>query len=267
MYLPLIEKRLEEILSFSHAGSLLEAARYATLTEGKRLRPQLVLLTSQLYGVPTEDALLPACTIELIHTYSLIHDDLPCMDNDDFRRGKPSLHKAYPEWLALLTGDFLLTYAFELLTETSLPPHQKLALIRTLSQRAGLKGMLGGQELDLSLIGQEISWEILKQLHLNKTAALITASFEFGGILGNSPHQDCLYEIGQLLGLSFQIQDDLEDKDDVAKQKPSVLHTLGEREAFSLAHELCERSLQKLRCLKLPSQALEAFIEEIFCPV
>ena len=153
------------------------AARYSLLSSGKRLRPMLVLAVCESFGIDQDHALIPACALEMIHTYSLIHDDLPCMDDDDLRRGQPTLHKVYPEWHALLTGDFLLTYAFELLsTAPLLDTHQKLDLIKSLAKHAGAHGMIGGQMIDLLSKEQTVDWKVLEQMHLGKTAGLIVAA-------------------------------------------------------------------------------------------
>src|SRR5262249_3482141 len=150
-----------------------------------------------------EAALYPACALECIHTYSLIHDDLPCMDNDDFRRGVPTLHKAFPEAQALLTGDFLLTFAFQVLTEAPhLAPEQKLSLLSILSKAAGAEGMIGGQLVDV--LGAKK--EELEGVHLRKTALLIEASFLFGGVVAKAPQEDLdiLSTAGKKLGSAFQ---------------------------------------------------------------
>ena len=260
----LIEETLLDLLSPEKfpEGMLGAAARYATLGGGKRLRPRLVMATAEIYNIPPEVSIIPACVIELIHTYSLIHDDLPCMDNDDFRRGKPSLHKAYPEAHALLTGDFLLTYAFEILSKA---PHlsdgQKIALITTLSERAGAHGMIGGQECDIASVGQKISWETLLFIHKRKTADLITAAIEFGGILGNSPQMDLLTTIGQEAGLAFQILDDLSDTDDLIQERPSAVTLLGKENAKTYAETLTHSALSHLQ--SLPAPYLEILLKEI----
>lgn len=206
-----LEKRLEELVP--DQGDLLsEAARYSLLNGGKRLRPLLVLGATETFGVNPLDALDPACAIELIHTYSLIHDDLPCMDNDDLRRGKPSLHKAYSESMALLAGDYLLTCAFEVLsTIKTIPTVVLIKLIRILSQRAGKQGMIGGQFLDIYSTGTQIDENRLFLMHAGKTGALFTACLEFGAILGDaSPHFfPLLQEIGKELGIAYQYLDDL----------------------------------------------------------
>jgi len=212
-----IEQRLGELVPDGN-DSLSKAARYALLGGGKRLRPQLVLITAKMLGASEEAALDPACAIEMIHAYSLIHDDLPCMDDDDLRHGKPSLHKAFPESIALLAGDFLLTYAFEVVANAPhLTDSQRVALIRVLSNRAGAKGMIGGQVLDMESTGRSISIDTLFDMHRGKTAALLTACLEFGAIVANR-EQGIFKTIGENLGLAYQILDDLLDASSTTEQ-------------------------------------------------
>jgi geranylgeranyl pyrophosphate synthase len=195
-------------------STLFTSARYSLSSPGKRLRPLLVLATAASYDTPIEKALIPACAIEMVHTYSLIHDDLPCMDDDDLRRGQPTLHKIVPEWQALLTGDYLLTYAFEILSsEPHLSAEQKIALIHSLSTRAGAEGMIGGQILDLLCVGQSVEWETIEKMHLGKTAGLISASLEFGGIIAqvSTADRESLKNLGLAIGTAFQLIDDLLD--------------------------------------------------------
>lgn len=213
----LIDKRLSELIpepSDLPHGLLYTAARYA-LTEGKRLRPLLALTTARAFGLPIEKALTSACCLELIHTYSLIHDDLPCMDDDDMRRGRPSLHRAFPEGQAVLAGDFLLTYAFELLaTCSTIAPKQRLALITELAKASGGEGMIGGQVVDIATKEELLSEEKLYFIHTKKTAALIAASLVFGGILAevSEEEKEILRSIGISLGIAFQFADDLSDE-------------------------------------------------------
>jgi geranylgeranyl diphosphate synthase type II len=219
----LIDDQLAHLLALTDKqlpySSLFSSARYSALSPGKRLRPMVVLAVCKSYGVDLNLGLIPACALEMVHTYSLIHDDLPCMDDDEVRRGQPTLHKVYPEWHALLTGDFLLTYAFEVL---SFAPHlnadQKLALVKTLARHAGAHGMIGGQMIDLLSEGKEIGWELLKRMHLGKTAGLITAALEFGGIVSQASDADMekLRQAGPAIGLAFQLIDDLLDEADEA---------------------------------------------------
>jgi geranylgeranyl pyrophosphate synthase len=208
-----INHHLEALLP-QEEDILIEAARYALLGPGKRMRPLITLLVAEALECPLQSALTPACALEMIHAYSMVHDDLPCMDDDDFRRGRPTLHKVYPEAIALLAGDFLLTYAFEkLATAPHLTVEKRLQLSQTLAARAGGRGMIGGQVKDLQSETKTISLQELQEIHLRKTADLLTAAFEFGGIVSGAPQatQSSLYSIGQDLGLAFQVIDDVLD--------------------------------------------------------
>jgi len=200
-----IDETLEQLIPRGESP-LFDAAHHS-LEGGKRLRPLLLLAVLETYDVPIEKGLYPAAALEMIHTYSLIHDDLPCMDDDDMRRGKPTLHKAYPESHAVLTGDFLLTYAFETICNApGLSEREQLDLIHILSNRAGSKGMVGGQLLDIE--GSE-NWE---EMNRKKTGALISAALQCGGILAGGD-LDLLTRIGVALGLVYQLVDDLIDGD------------------------------------------------------
>lgn len=211
-FLELIEKRLNELVP---QGVLLHAAaRYSLLSGGKRLRPHLLLSVLQAYSIPLQHGLDPACALEMIHTYSLIHDDLPCMDDDDFRRGKPSLHKAFSESTALLTGDYLLTYSFEVICASlHLSPAQKVDLIHLFAQSAGADGMIGGQIIDLLSASTAISKETLLQMHEAKTARLFVAALLGGAIIANAPEADraILKSVGTKWGIAFQLKNDLLD--------------------------------------------------------
>ncbi len=196
-------------------GKLGEAIGYALAGNGKRLRPFLFLQAFKMYS-PEEEKVLPfACGIEAIHTYSLVHDDLPLMDNDDFRRGRLTTHRVYGEANALLVGDALLTLAFELMNSVgeNFPPEKVQRAIKEVVKASGPEGMVGGQYLDLKGEGRKINLCELEKIHRKKTGALITASILSGGILGNAPEEDleALEIYGQDLGLLFQITDDLLD--------------------------------------------------------
>lgn len=205
-----INATLETLLP-EEASPLHEAAHYS-LKGGKRLRPLLLLSVLESAGVDHELGLYPACALEMIHTYSLIHDDLPCMDDDDMRRGKPTLHKVYPEAHALLVGDFLLTHAFEVLSKAPMiDSDQRLELIRTLSESAGGRGMIGGQLLDLE---GSTDWQ---NVHKMKTGALIQCALVSGGIIAKMD-LDPLKAIGHCLGVSYQLVDDLIDGDGAVEQ-------------------------------------------------
>ncbi len=229
---------------------LFEAARYS-LEGGKRLRPLLTLTVLETFGQPIEKGLYPAAAIEMVHTFSLIHDDLPCMDDDDMRRGLPTLHKVYPESHAVLTGDFLFAYAFETLASApELTDSEKNALISTLALRAGAKGMIGGQILDLT--GNPEDWEAMS---LKKTGALISAALEFGAILVGealTPFQ----EIGQYLGLAFQLIDDLLDGDGAVK-------IYGPEIAKEKAKNLLEKAQERIKLFPKGAPQLQALANEM----
>lgn len=267
-HLDLIEQHLEALLEpFKTEASLWQAARYAVFSKGKRLRPQLVLAAVDAFGVPPGPAINPACAIELIHTYSMIHDDLPCMDNDDFRRGLPTLHKAFDESTALLAGDFLLTLAFEVLSHSpDLHNDQKLELIRILSKSAGGAGMVGGQQKDLEAGESTFSRASLEEIHDKKTGALIAACFEFGGVIAgaNAKMLSNLKEAGKTLGLAYQVMDDIIDEtnsfakhgkqmsSDRANGKCTFVTLLGLEKAKEEAEALLSRALFLIQQLPSP---------------
>ena len=191
------------------------AMRYSLEGGGKRLRPVLVLATAELFGVKDDSALPAAVAIECLHTYSLIHDDLPCMDNDDLRRGRPTAHKQFDEATALLAGDALLTHAFALLAESyAAQPPLAHALIRELADAAGSRRLIGGQMEDLIAEKKsDATPDELEFIHLNKTAAMIEAALVMGGLIGNASDENltALRRAGRHLGLAFQIIDDILD--------------------------------------------------------
>ncbi len=199
------------------ASRVTEAMHYSLFAGGKRLRPILLLSGAEAVGGQPEDYLPAACALECIHTYSLIHDDLPAMDDDDLRRGKPTCHKAFDEATAILAGDGLLTFAFELLTHPDLlaraPGERVLRVIGLIAKAAGISGMVGGQMADLLAEGRRVSPEELDFIHRHKTGALITASVVSGAILaGASPEEErALEAYGWAVGRAFQIVDDLLD--------------------------------------------------------
>lgn len=231
-----IDQTLQQL--FAKKGLLFQAASYS-FEGGKRLRPRLMFAVMDTFNEPIEKGLQPACALEMIHTYSLIHDDLPCMDNDDLRRGRPTLHRVYPENQALLTGDFLLTYAFELLADAPhLDSETRIALIQTLSKRAGEEGMIGGQLLDLA---KPTTLAELLECYSKKTAALFKAALEFGALICQqdvTPFQ----ELGEHLGIAFQIVDDLIDQD-------GILTFMEAPAARVLVNQLQEKALTILQHL------------------
>lgn len=197
--------------------ALLEAMRYSLLAGGKRLRPVLVIAAAEIFGATAERVMPAACALEMIHTYSLIHDDLPCMDDDDLRRGRPTNHKVYGEAMATLAGDALLTMAFELMARQALVPgvtaEQAVLALAEVAAAAGSAGMVGGQVEDLAWEGRAASAEQLQQIHALKTGALFKASLLAGAILaGAASHERAaLARYAAHFGLAFQIQDDVLD--------------------------------------------------------
>ena len=197
------------------AGQLGAAMRYATLGGGKRFRPFLVVETAALFGVPETQALNAAAALECIHCYSLVHDDLPAMDDDDLRRGRPTVHKAYDEATAILAGDGLLTFAFEILArpDTHPDPAVRAALVLGLARASGWEGMCGGQMLDLEAEGVAQDLDGITQIQALKTGALIRFGAEAGAILGRAGDADraAVIDYAEALGLAFQVSDDLLD--------------------------------------------------------
>ena len=212
----LIDAELEKLLPPEDQAprELHKAMRYSVLAGGKRFRPILCLAGCEAAKAPKELALPFACALELIHTYSLVHDDLPSMDNDDLRRGRPTSHKVFGEATAILAGDALLTLAFEWMANTfEVPESYRLQAISEVASAIGPQGMVGGQVADITCQGREISPEELKYIHIHKTAKLIQASVKTGAILGGAPNHflSDIGAYGHFLGLAFQLTDDLLD--------------------------------------------------------
>lgn len=249
-----IDSELERLLS--QGDSLLfQAMRHAVLSGGKRFRPLLVLASGECFGVLEEVMIHFACALELIHNYSLIHDDLPSMDDDDFRRGKPSCHKSFGEDIALLAGDSLLTLAFEVMSQAPLEEKllpRKEKVIREISQLAGIRGMIGGQFLDITLSPEEITEKEYYELILKKTGSLIVASLKAGAILGDaSPSQiHSLEEYGRNIGLAFQIRDDIIDSVKEVQEKrltrPNAVSVFGLEEAKQKLKTFIDGALRAL---------------------
>jgi len=199
------------------------AMRYSLLAGGKRLRPILVLAAGEAFGAETEDLMPAACAIEMIHTYSLIHDDLPAMDNDDLRRGRPTCHKAFGEAVAILAGDALLTQAFRVLAMDAprRNPERQVRVIRELATAAGtVDGMIGGQMADIENEGKQVDRPTLEYIHRSKTGALITAPVVVGGIIAGATEEQIehLRAYGERIGLAFQIADDILDITSTSEQ-------------------------------------------------
>ena len=241
---------------------LIEAIRYATLGAGKRVRPSLVYAGAAVTGKTTDATDSVACAVELIHSYSLIHDDLPGMDDDDLRRGRPTCHKAFDEATAILAGDALQTMAFEKLSLIKdLPPAQILTLIKELATASGAAGMVLGQAMDLAATKNSVNLAYLETMHSHKTGALITASVTMGALSTGDVDEQCLRALrnyGSAIGLAFQVADDILDElsntetlgkrvgADAKLNKSTYTSLLGVDQAKILLKELLQRSLDAL---------------------
>lgn len=260
------EKLLEYIQPKEDKGQavIFEACCYSAMAGGKRLRPALVLEFCRLSGGDIQAALPFACALEMIHTYSLIHDDLPCMDDDDLRRGKPTNHKVYGEAMAVLAGDGLLNLAFETASDpanaTLISAETQLKAIHVLSRASGMEGMIGGQVLDMQAEETQISLEQLKTLQELKTGALIGAAAQLGCLIGDASEEQtqAALEYARCIGLAFQIQDDILDIEgdaatfgkpigsDAENGKSTYPSLLGLERCHALVHELSEQAITAL---------------------
>lgn len=240
------------------------AMRYASLDGGKRVRPVLVYATGAALGLPMAQLDGPACAVELIHAYSLVHDDLPAMDDDELRRGKPTCHKAFDEATAILAGDALQSLAFEILASDllmDLSPQARLAMVRELAHASGSRGMAGGQAIDIAAQGQTLGLEALQTMHRYKTGALIRASVRLGALACNdleAERRQRLDSYAEAIGLAFQIRDDILDVEadtatlgkpqgsDMARDKPTYTSLLGVEGAKQKAAALHRHALEQL---------------------
>ena len=222
-YLEVQQQRVEAALDRylpapgAYPPTLSEAMRYSVFAGGKRVRPILLLAAAGAVGGDGEAVLPAACAMEFVHTYSLIHDDLPAMDDDDYRRGQPTSHKVFGEAVAILAGDALLTYAFEVMAGPDLTnrfaPAVLLEATHCLARAAGFSGMVGGQVVDMASEGRTVPLDVLEYIHRHKTAALLGAAVTIGGLLGggSAPQLAALKHYGRATGLAFQIADDVLD--------------------------------------------------------
>lgn len=263
-YLIRIEEALESVLpqpvKDARTAPVIESMRYSLLAGGKRIRPVMVLAFCQLCGGDPQQALPFACAVEMVHTYSLIHDDLPCMDDDDLRRGRPTNHKVYGEAMALLAGDGLLTKAFETAFSFSGAPEDALRGARILAQCAGADGMVGGQCIDLDSEGKNVDLELLREMDQGKTVALISAACQMGCVAAGA--EESLLEkarsYAEGVGMAFQIRDDILDvlgdaatlgKNvgmDSARDKRNYVSLLGVEEAQRLVEAFTAQAEQAL---------------------
>jgi geranylgeranyl pyrophosphate synthase len=263
------ERVLDKCLALPDCGTarLREAMRYSTLAGGKRLRPTLVYLTGESLGAPLEELDAAAASVELIHVYSLVHDDLPAMDDDDLRRGRPTCHRAFDEATAILVGDALQALAFTVLADENSghqEPATRLAMIRVLAQAVGTSGMAGGQAVDLAAVGQNLTVEAIENMHRRKTGALIEGSVVLGALAAgvtDGSRLEGLRRFGAEIGLAFQIQDDILDVEgdpsllgkttgaDAAHNKPTYPSTAGLGAARNRARQLRDDAITALQPL------------------
>ena len=241
--------------------SIHQAMRYSVLAGGKRIRPILCLESARIFSSDVTAALYPACAIEFIHTYSLIHDDLPALDNDDLRRGKPTCHKKFGDATAILAGDALLTLAFETIGATPAEASRRVSMLTEIATAAGtVNGMVGGQVADLEAEGKAVGPEMLEYIHRSKTAALIRASVTSGALCAGAGQEDVarLRRFGENIGWAFQVTDDILDVEessaalgktagkDIAQQKATYPAIYGLQRSHEIANDLATRAIAEL---------------------
>ena len=274
-----VEEKLAHYLSLSHHNQydkrLHDAMRYATLNGGKRLRALLLYASAEACQVNPEQFDETACAIEFIHAYSLIHDDMPIMDDDDLRRGKPACHKQFDEATALLAGDALQALAYQVLATSLIDNDMKVAIITRLSTASGANGMVAGQAIDIGATDKRLTLAELNTMHQLKTGALIQASIQMPDILNTNNTHAMLTDIGLAAGLAFQIQDDILDvignttrlgkpvKADEALNKPTYPALLGIEAAQQYAQQYCDKARQLLATLPGNHHTLTALIDFI----
>ncbi|MGD9045979.1 MAG: polyprenyl synthetase family protein [Desulfobacterales bacterium] len=277
-----VNRALESLLATTaKTDRILEAMTYSLMAGGKRIRPVLCLAAAEAAGGDPDDAMPAACALEMIHTYSLIHDDLPAMDDDDMRRGKPTCHSAFDEATAILAGDALLTLAFQTLSSIELrkrePAEKWLEIIQLISHAAGYCGMIQGQMLDMTSERKQLTLAELKSMHRLKTGALIEASVSSGALLGglNSTRISMLEGYAQNIGLAFQVTDDILNVEgdpeimgkavgtDKIRHKSTYPSLLGLKESKDFAVQLIENALQALESFDEKADPLRAIAKYI----
>ena len=258
-----VDAALERLLPAESAqpSSIHTAMRYSVFAGGKRMRPILCLESARIFSSDVTPALHPACAIEFIHTYSLIHDDLPALDNDDLRRGKPTCHKKFGQAIAILAGDGLLTLAFETIGAAPVPSERRVAMLSEVAGAAGtVNGMVGGQVADIEAERKPVDATMLEYIHRSKTAALIRASVTAGALCAGAPPDDVarLRRFGETIGWAFQVTDDILDVEessaalgktagkDLAQQKATYPGMYGLERSHQIAHELATKAIDEL---------------------
>ena len=258
-----VDAALERLLPAQTAppSSVHTAMRYSVFAGGKRIRPILCLETARIFTSDVTPALHPACALEFIHTYSLIHDDLPALDNDDLRRGKPTCHKKFGEALAILAGDALLTLAFETISATLAPSERCVSILSEVASAAGtINGMVGGQVADVEAEGKRVDPQTLEYIHRSKTAALIRASITAGALCAGAGPEDVarLRRFGETIGWAFQVTDDILDVEessaalgktagkDMAQQKATYPSVFGLERSHEIAKDLATKAIAEL---------------------
>jgi geranylgeranyl diphosphate synthase type II len=273
-----VDAHLERLLPSGslQPPSIHQAMRYSVFAGGKRIRPILCLETARIFEAEVAPALYPGCAIEFIHTYSLIHDDLPALDNDDLRRGKPTSHKQFGEATAILAGDALLTLAFETIAATPVSAERQVAMVTEIATAAGtVNGMVGGQVADLESEGKKVGPETLEYIHRSKTAALIRASITSGALCAGVSTEDVarLRRFGETIGWAFQVTDDILDVEessaalgktagkDIAQQKATYPAVFGLERSHEIAEELSTKAISELQIYGERAGRLRAIAE------
>src|SRR5438067_12836985 len=258
-----VDAAIEKLLPAATAqpSSIHTAMRYSVFAGGKRIRPILCLETSRIFASVVLPTVHPACAIEFIHTYSLIHDDLPALDNDDLRRGKPTCHKKFGEAIAILAGDALLTLAFETIGATPAAAERRAAILSEIAAAAGtVNGMVGGQVADIEAEGKPVDPQMLEYIHRSKTAALIRASITAGALCAGAASEDVsrLRRFGETIGWAFQVTDDILDVEessaalgktagkDMAQQKATYPAVYGLERSHQIANDLATKAIAEL---------------------
>ena len=273
-----VEAHLEKLLppETVRPAIIHQAMRYSVFAGGKRVRPILCMESARIFSNDVRPALYPGCAIEFIHSYSLIHDDLPALDNDDLRRGKPTCHKKFGEATAILAGDALLTLAFEVIGATPVSAERRVATLTEIATAAGtVNGMVGGQVADLAATGKQADAETLEYIHRSKTAALIRASVTAGALSAGAPDEDVvrLRRFGETIGWAFQVTDDILDVEessaalgktagkDIAQQKTTYPALYGLERSHEIANELASKAIAELQPYGARAEQLRTIAE------